>query len=346
MLRRLLAALLALAFVILLIVRRDELARIRDALAGARLADLLLAATLQVAAWALFALLYSRALTAAGARCGWRPACAILMAALSVNLVVPSAGLAGAALWIDTLGRRGREPARVAAGVWLAWAADFAGLLLLATAALARALASGAAGALEWTGAFALFVALALMIAALAAATRRPDRMERVLTSARSIVNGVPRSVGRAPVLSPDWPQRVSMGIAEAVRPLLARPSRIAGLPAITLAAHAASAAALDRVAVAFGYATSAGAIVSTYTLAQVVWSLSPAPQGIGAVEGAIAAAFIARGAPVGAAASIALVYRGLTFWVPMLAGAIFLWRIRSLGSKTKHGEPATRADA
>ena len=52
---------------------------------------------------------------------------------------------------------------------------------------------------------------------------------------------------------------------------------------------------------------------------------LSPTPQGVGVVEAAIAAVLTSAGCSLSVATAIALVYRGIMFWVPFCIGAVLL---------------------
>lgn len=53
-------------------------------------------------------------------------------------------------------------------------------------------------------------------------------------------------------------------------------------------------------------------------------------PQGIGVVEGTMALTYSSLGVPVETATVIAIAFRGLTFWLPMVVGCIVIRRLRS----------------
>lgn len=69
--------------------------------------------------------------------------------------------------------------------------------------------------------------------------------------------------------------------------------------------------------------------IVRVYLLARLAAGLSPTPGGVGVVEGALGAGLVAAGADPGAAVAGILVYRGLTYVLPIAtgSGAYLLWR-------------------
>ena len=65
--------------------------------------------------------------------------------------------------------------------------------------------------------------------------------------------------------------------------------------------------------------------LIAAYTIGTLVWTVSPIPQGIGLVEGAYSLVLVSLGIRAPLAATIALAYRGIVFWLPLLAGIIAL---------------------
>jgi hypothetical protein len=111
----------------------------------------------------------------------------------------------------------------------------------------------------------------------------------------------------------------------------VASPASIVHLVAIALAAHALSAASLGALGFAFGHPLPLRGLVAAYALGLVTWIFSPVPQGIGVVEGVIAATTASLGVPLRAAILMALAFRALTFWLPMLAGFVLVRRLKAL---------------
>jgi hypothetical protein len=62
-------------------------------------------------------------------------------------------------------------------------------------------------------------------------------------------------------------------------------------------------------------------------------WIVSITPQGIGVVEGTMALVFTSLGIPAERATLIALSFRGLTFWLPLLVGFLLLRRVRAFAA-------------
>ncbi|MEG0504291.1 MAG: lysylphosphatidylglycerol synthase transmembrane domain-containing protein, partial [Raoultibacter sp.] len=75
-------------------------------------------------------------------------------------------------------------------------------------------------------------------------------------------------------------------------------------------------------------------ALICGYVVATLFAMISITPQGVGVVEAALLVLFSSYGINGAAGMAIALVYRGLVFWMPFLIGAILIQR-----TKTFRGE-------
>lgn len=77
----------------------------------------------------------------------------------------------------------------------------------------------------------------------------------------------------------------------------------------------------------AFQINVSIETVVASFSLAILFLIVSPTPYGIGVVEGVMILALISMNVDADSAALITIVYRGFTFWVPLLLGlAAFRW--------------------
>ena len=83
----------------------------------------------------------------------------------------------------------------------------------------------------------------------------------------------------------------------------------------------------------AFDIPFSPGTIIGGFSIGYLFFIVSPTPAGIGFVEGAMTIGLRTLNVPIGAAAVIALAYRGITFWLPLLFG-MFAFRWLDTGDK------------
>jgi len=75
----------------------------------------------------------------------------------------------------------------------------------------------------------------------------------------------------------------------------------------------------------ALGVSLPIASVAVVYLTGSAIGSLVPTPGGIGAVEAALSAGLTAAGMPAAAAVSAVLLYRLLTFWLPVPIGWLAL---------------------
>ena len=80
----------------------------------------------------------------------------------------------------------------------------------------------------------------------------------------------------------------------------------------------------------AFKVPFSTGTIVGGWSISYLFTIVSPTPGGMGVVEGLLPLSLATLNVPLGAATVITLMYRGITFWLPLLVGMLALrWLVR-----------------
>jgi uncharacterized protein (TIRG00374 family) len=75
------------------------------------------------------------------------------------------------------------------------------------------------------------------------------------------------------------------------------------------------------------------GSVVGGVSIASLFMIVSPTPSGVGIVEGILPFALNMLQVPLGAAVLITLIYRAVTFWLPLLVGVV---TFRILGNSKK----------
>lgn len=90
--------------------------------------------------------------------------------------------------------------------------------------------------------------------------------------------------------------------------------------------------ASLYVAGLALGLDAGVGANVVAFTAASFAASAMAMPAGLGVTEGTMAAVLAGYGLPLDAAVSQVLLYRALSFWLPILLGLLATWRLRRHG--------------
>ena len=88
-------------------------------------------------------------------------------------------------------------------------------------------------------------------------------------------------------------------------------------------------------VFLAFNVPVTLGTLVAGFSIGNLFNIVSPTPSGIGIVEGTLTLALASLRVPLAAATVVALVYRGIVIWLPLLLGMItFRWILHSGASQ------------
>lgn len=119
--------------------------------------------------------------------------------------------------------------------------------------------------------------------------------------------------------------QTAVQSLASAVR----SPRRAALLLSGSLLVSLSQVAVLALALVAAGGSTPALTVAVAYLAASALASVAPTPGGLGAMEAALVGALTLLGTAAGPALAGVLIFRLLTFWLPLVPGAVALARLR-----------------
>jgi uncharacterized membrane protein YbhN (UPF0104 family) len=129
------------------------------------------------------------------------------------------------------------------------------------------------------------------------------------------------------------WLADLVDGIDGARRALLSSNWRLIG----ALGYLALDIAALGASFAATGHAIPVAPLVLGYLIGYLA-NLIPVPGGFGVLEGGLAGALIAYGAPPTQAAAAVIVYHAIAFWIPSLGGVVGYWLLQRRRSRPAPG--------
>lgn len=248
-------------------------------------------------------------------------------AANFVNVVTPSMGVGGMAVFVVDGSRRKLPSGRVSTAVALYVLYDYLGFLIVLALGLLVLFRRHRLGGPELI-ASALFALAALALGSLTyAAMRNGHRLERLLTHAGSRINRILRPLLRREYLDLEKARLFAREIGAGLRQ--ARRSREGFLlpAALSLSSKVLLISILFLIFLAFRQAHQVGTLIAGFSLGYLFQIVSPTPSGVGFVEGAMTLGLSSLDVPAAAAAVIAISYRGLTFWLPLLYGMVaFRW--------------------
>ncbi len=242
-----------------------------------------------------------------------------------VNVVAPSGGLSGMALFIADARRNNLSPARVTIAGVLFVLAEYVSLLVVLALGLTVLfrrhnlnVATVSASAVLLMGAVAL--ASLLFLGVYSAQT-----LAQVLASATRLVNALLRPILQRDYLPETRALTFATEAAEGLRALATSWREYLPPAALALLNKALLIAIFFLTFLAFEQPFNPGTLIAGFSIGYLFVIVSPTPSGIGFVEGAMTLTLRTLGVPLEAATVITLAYRGLTFWLPFSYGFIAL---------------------
>jgi undecaprenyl-diphosphatase len=144
------------------------------------------------------------------------------------------------------------------------------------------------------------------------------------LLSAMGIAIGAFRLRGRS--------RAIRRRAADRLAALAHEPRRTGRLLAASAGVTAAYALALCASVEAAGGGIPVLSVAAVYVGGSALAAAAPTPGGLGAVEAGLIAGLTAAGQPAGGAVTAVLAFRLVTYWLPVLPGAVALWMLRRAG--------------
>jgi uncharacterized protein (TIRG00374 family) len=255
-----------------------------------------------------------------------------LMAASAnfVNVVAPSGGVGGLGIFISEARRNQYSSARVTVAGALVVLFDYLGFLSLLGLGLTVLFRRDNLNSAEIVASILMVLLVVSWIGLLYLGMRSEKSLGRLLARLAILVNTILKPFIRRKYLSEKRAFVFARDVSEGLNYIRYKPLNLI-LPAILgLTSKIVLMVILAVIFLAFNVPFSTGTIVAVFSLGYLFWIISPTPSGIGFVEGALTLGLTSLQVPLGAAAVIALAYRGVTFWFPMLIGMLAIrWLFR-----------------
>jgi uncharacterized membrane protein YbhN (UPF0104 family) len=274
---------------------------------------------LELLSFAGYIVLFRTVFVRGSGRIDWRESYQVTMASLAATRLFAAAGAGGVALTVWALRRSGMEPRLVACRMvafMVLLYVIYAGSLLLDGIGLAVGLFPGG-------GSFAITVVPATVAALLfvlaGAMALLPGDIERRLGRWAAGSGRLAHWIARAVTV----PALAASGIRTAIDLIRSRDPGLLGAPAW----WGFDICVLWASFHAFGSAPPFTVIWMAYFVG-TLGNLLPLPGGLGGVEGGMIGAFAAFGVNIDLAVLAVLTYRGISFWLPTIPGAIAYFQL------------------
>jgi hypothetical protein len=255
----------------------------------------------------------------------------MVAAANFVNVVAPSGGMGGVAVFISQARRRGYSAAKVTMAGVVFVLFEYLGFLVILTLGLIVLFRRNNLNVAE-ISASAILVSIALVLAILIyLGMRSADSLGRALAWMARQVNRLLRPFLHRDYLSEQRAHEFAHDGAEGLHALRKEPKSLVLLAGLGLSSKLLMITVLLIMFFAFKVEFTPGTLIAGFSVGYLFWIVSPTPAGIGFVEGAMTLALGSLNVPLGAATVLVLSYRGIIFWLPLLFGLVALrWLERS----------------
>lgn len=261
----------------------------------------------------------------------------VAAAATFVNVVMPTAGVGGIAVFANAANRDGHPTGKVtlAAALFLLFdLAAFLGVLALGMVALFR---RNDLDASEVIAALILLAVASLLAISLYIGSRSVEAMGRFLARLARLVNAVLRPFIRRDYLREERAFEFARDMADGLASLPHRPSGLLKPLLLSFLNKGLLICIFLCAFLAFRVPYSPGTIIGGFAMGYLFLIVSPTPAGIGVVEGVLPLALRSLRVVWSQAVVITIAYRAVTFWVPLGIGA---WAFRNLHLEQTKKEP------
>ncbi len=252
----------------------------------------------------------------------------IATAANFINVVAPTAGAGGVALFATEAHRRGHPTGKVTVAAALFLLLDQAAFLVILSLGLIVLVRRNDLNAGEISASLFLFGIAATYGSVLYIGYRSAEKLGNLLAKLARAVNWVVHLFRRENYLSEERAHEFAHEIADGFSGLTEKPSSLIRPVMWGIFDKGLLMLVLICAFLSFEVPFSAGTIIAGFSMAYLFLIVSPTPSGIGIVEGIMPIALTSLNVNWSQAVVITLIYRAVTFWFPLAVGA---WTFRSL---------------
>ena len=240
-----------------------------------------------------------------------------------MNVIAPSFNTAGLMLVINYARKHGVGTGLATSAILLMQTSVISGFLVIMVIGFIILQLAGRL-TLLWLmfGTVIVFI-VGAMVAIMFVGYKNPDMLVTFLTPISRFVNRISRRFRKGKELAP-WVQQMVDSFSEAAGNIREKPREALKVFGFSILASTCELGCFCLVGLAFGL-NVAPVLVSGYVVATLFSWVAITPQGVGVVEAMVVVALAASKVNVTLATTIALVYRGIVFWMPFAIGAVLI---------------------
>ncbi|MGI6106287.1 MAG: lysylphosphatidylglycerol synthase transmembrane domain-containing protein [Raoultibacter sp.] len=323
-----------LAFVLL---RGDQLVELVETIQRGAIIPIVAAVITQLGKYFAQSFAYSKSFAAVEEKMRPRDTLPLVFGTFFMNTIAPSLNTAGMALVVDDAHRRGIKTGKATSAAILMQISIESGFMTIMIIGFGVLAITGNLDPLWLLLGLIVVVMVATLCGVLILGHKKPKLLMKILKPIEAFVNRVLVKFKRKP-LSP-WVEKVVISFGEAAGLIMKNPKITAQVFGFSILASTCELACFVLVGIAFGVSVPQ-VLICGYVVATLFAMISITPQGVGVVEAAVVILFTSYGVSGTLGMTIALVYRGLVFWMPFLIGAVLIQRTKSFRRDEKAEKP------
>lgn len=320
-------------FTIFVIFSITKLQNVIEVLRAAKIYWILLAAFIQLLYFISYSYMYKFSFRIAGIDERVKNFFPVLLSSLFVNVVAPIGGVTGSVFLVDESARKGESASKATVGVMGAMLSEFSSFGILLIISIFYLSRHGSLKTYELVSSLGILFVIVLIIFFMILGMWHPGKLHKVFHFFQRIVNKISLSLRNTTYLADNWAHEHSSDFSEAVKSFT-NFKRVLLPVLIAFVGHFLSYLSIFVLFLAFSTRVSPGVLLAGYSMGMLFKIVSPVPQGIGIVETIMVLVFTSLGVSGNVSAVVAVSYRGLTFWIPLLIGFALFYTNKSFRLK------------
>ena len=323
LMRKFLVLLVLFLGVVFVIVSFSELEHTIATLQQGNLLYILLAFLIQIGWFFLVGITYRSLYHLLGMRESITNLTKVAAAATFVNVVMPTAGVGGIAIFVNAAKKDGHPTGKVTLAAALFVLFDLAAFLAVLALGIIVLIRRNDLAAGEITASLILLAIASLLAFTLYLGSRSAEAMGNFLARLSRLVNAILRPFIRRNYLREERAHEFAHEMADGLASLPDRPHGLLKPLSLALLNKGLLICILLCAFLAFQVPYTAGTITGGFAIGYLFMIVSPTPSGIGVVEGVLPLTLKSLRVVWSQAVVITIVYRAMTFWVPLGVGAL-----------------------
>lgn len=331
--RRWLLIALIIGFFIFVLTQRRELVVLFQTLRQGRYLFLIAVFAYQTAQYFIYSYAYQLAFEIVGVKSQLLELVPVIFASAFINNIAPAGGL-GAALLVDDAVLRGQSGARATVGVLLVTFLETLSVLPYLLLGLTSLLAIRQI-LLYQILAFSFYIIFSLiLLTTLLLGRWAPEFLLTVFTFLRTQINRLTNLLFKKDFLNPEWVSATAKEFIDASLVLTRYPREIGLVALYVFGSVTLNLLSLYFTFLAFGVNIGFSALTAGYTLGYVFAVISFLPFDAALMQAIMILVYNSLGVPTATALAVVFVFGGVSAWLPILIGFIFLTQVRSFKGK------------